>query len=111
MTNNWVNTSQTLAMPKILPPEARADPVNFTSQSDVWTFGVLLWEIFTLGCVVDFEGCVLNLPEPAFATSAIYSIMVTCWSEKPKDRGSFRALKKVFSGILGESINPNDGCT
>ncbi|XP_032680151.1 proto-oncogene tyrosine-protein kinase ROS isoform X3 [Odontomachus brunneus] len=72
-----------------MPPESLVDGV-FTSQSDVWAFGVLMWEITTLGqqpypAMTNFE--VLHhvsagnrLPRPLNCPPALHQLMLRCWS-------------------------------
>lgn len=72
-----------------MPPESLVDGV-FTSQSDVWAFGVLMWEITTLGqqpypAMTNFE--VLHhvsagnrLPRPLNCPPALHQLMLSCWS-------------------------------
>lgn len=72
-----------------MPPESLVDGV-FTSQSDVWAFGVLMWEITTLGqqpypAMTNFE--VLHhvsagnrLPRPLNSPPALHQLMLRCWS-------------------------------
>jgi len=70
---------------------------QFSHKSDVWSFGVLMWEIFTHGAVPYNEipnnkevvTEVLNgkrLKQPPDCPDEIYHIMQSCWTEKPEDR-------------------------
>ena len=81
-----------------LPPESLKDGV-FTSKSDVWAFGVLLWEIQTMGKqpyparshleVLEFVCDKGTLDKPASCPPVIRDLMDQCWSYLPNDRPSF----------------------
>ncbi|XP_067635363.1 protein sevenless isoform X2 [Eurosta solidaginis] len=81
-----------------MSPESLIDGV-FTTQSDVWAFAVLCWEIFTLGqhpyaARNNFE--VLNyikdggrLKKPDNCPHQLYDLFLKCWSSNPDDRPTF----------------------
>ncbi|XP_052793360.1 tyrosine-protein kinase Tec-like isoform X2 [Mya arenaria] len=88
---------------KWAPPEVLSF-TRFSSKSDVWAFGVLMWEVFTCGDmpynqmrnaeVVDFV-CSSNrrLAKPNGAPEKIYQVMLECWNKEPEGRPSFTILK------------------
>ncbi|XP_036773708.2 vascular endothelial growth factor receptor 3 isoform X1 [Manis pentadactyla] len=95
---------------KWMAPESIFDKV-YTTQSDVWSFGVLLWEIFSLGsspypgvqineefCQRLKEGTRMRAPE--LATPAIRHIMLNCWSGDPKERPAFSDLVEILGDLL-----------
>ncbi|XP_033103710.1 fibroblast growth factor receptor 3-like [Anneissia japonica] len=74
----------------------------FTKSSDVWAFGVVLYEIITLG-ETPYEGMtpeaipgMLNqgyrLEKPQSCGRRLYEIMENCWQQEPRDRPSFEEL-------------------
>ncbi|XP_007568651.1 fibroblast growth factor receptor 3 isoform X5 [Poecilia formosa] len=94
---------------KWMAPEALFDRV-YTHQSDVWSYGVLLWEIFTLGGSpypgIPVEELFKLLKEghrmdkPANCTHELYMIMRECWHAIPSQRPTFRQLVEDLDRIL-----------
>ncbi|BFZ12179.1 hypothetical protein BsWGS_15218 [Bradybaena similaris] len=86
---------------KWMPPEAFLDGV-FTSKTDVWSFGILMWEVFSLGHM-PYPGCsneeVMNLvtqggrlDPPESCPSPVFDIMASCWSALPEGRPNFSLI-------------------
>nr|XP_042107679.1 fibroblast growth factor receptor 3 isoform X9 [Ovis aries] len=94
---------------KWMAPEALFDRV-YTHQSDVWSFGVLLWEIFTLGGSpypgIPVEELFKLLKEghrmdkPANCTHDLYMIMRECWHAAPSQRPTFKQLVEDLDRVL-----------
>nr|XP_058921985.1 fibroblast growth factor receptor 3 isoform X5 [Kogia breviceps] len=94
---------------KWMAPEALFDRV-YTHQSDVWSFGVLLWEIFTLGGSpypgIPVEELFKLLKEghrmdkPANCTHDLYMIMRECWHAVPSQRPTFKQLVEDLDRVL-----------
>ncbi|XP_076260308.1 protein tyrosine kinase 2 Fak isoform X2 [Rhynchophorus ferrugineus] len=85
---------------------------RFTTSSDVWMFGVCMWEILMLG-VKPFQGVKNNdvigkiengerLALPPNCPPRLYSLMSQCWSYEPSKRPSFKEIKEIMQEILFE---------
>lgn len=82
---------------------------KYTVESDVWAFGVCLWEIFSFALqpyygmtheeVVKYikEGNVLQCPENT--PKSLYDLMKLCWNRKPTARPGFRTIYQTLEEI------------
>ncbi|XP_023694602.1 vascular endothelial growth factor receptor 3 isoform X3 [Paramormyrops kingsleyae] len=102
---------------KWMAPESIFDKV-YTTQSDVWSFGVLLWEIFSLGASpypgvqIDEDFCKrlkdgTRMRAPDNASPEIYRIMLACWQGEPRERPTFPALVEILGDMLQDSGLPD----
>ncbi|XP_016986006.1 tyrosine-protein kinase Shark isoform X2 [Drosophila rhopaloa] len=79
----------------------------FSHASDVWSFGVTIWEMFSLGAppygeISNVDAIKLvdsgeRLPQPNLCPAYIYAVMQSCWKERPKDRPTFVYLTEFFA--------------
>ncbi|KAI5102224.1 leukocyte tyrosine kinase receptor isoform X1, partial [Silurus meridionalis] len=86
---------------KWMPPEAFLEGI-FTCKTDTWSFGVLLWEIFSLGympypCktnqeVLEFVTSGGRMDPPKSCPGPVYRIMTQCWQHCPEHRPNFSAI-------------------
>lgn len=84
---------------------------KWSEKSDVWAFGVTVWELLTDGeipycCIGSNEevgkGVIdgsLRLKMPDACPVELWSIVVKCWAERPEDRPTFRALVAALEGL------------
>ncbi|XP_026501765.1 tyrosine-protein kinase receptor [Vanessa tameamea] len=86
---------------KWMPPEAYIDGI-FTVKTDVWSYGVLLWEVFSLG-IMPYTGCANRevmqmvsgggrLEKPPGCPPDVYRLMCECWNPAPTERPSFAQM-------------------
>lgn len=83
---------------------------KYTAQSEVWSFGVLLWEIVTLGATPypgidtkDIIGLLKNgyrMERPPNCSKELFAIMSNCWKTNPKERPTFTDLRQQFDALL-----------
>ncbi|NXO80492.1 DDR2 protein, partial [Sitta europaea] len=87
---------------------------KFTTASDVWAFGVTLWETFTLcreqpysqmsdeqvientGEFFRDQGRQTYLPQPVLCPDSVYKLMLSCWRRDTKDRPSFQDIHRLL---------------
>uniref|UniRef100_A0A8C1FEH4 Tyrosine-protein kinase n=2 Tax=Cyprinus carpio TaxID=7962 RepID=A0A8C1FEH4_CYPCA len=83
---------------------------KFSSKSDIWAFGVLMWEVYTLGRmpydrwnnteIVEKITAGHRLYRPQLANDKVFSIMNICWHEKPDERPTFMDLVVTIKDLL-----------
>ncbi|XP_033971769.1 tyrosine-protein kinase receptor UFO [Trematomus bernacchii] len=97
--------------------ESLADRV-YTTKSDVWSFGVTMWEIATRGQtpypgvenseIYDYLRQGNRLKPPPDCLDNIYALMFSCWLLSPKDRPSFEALRCQLEKALEDLPDTQD---
>ncbi|XP_061454769.1 tyrosine-protein kinase BTK isoform X2 [Rhineura floridana] len=85
---------------------------KFSSKSDIWAFGVLMWEIYTLGKMpyerfsnsetTEYVTKGLRLYRPQMASERVYTIMYSCWHEKAEERPTFQVLLSHILDLANE---------
>ncbi|XP_035135853.1 tyrosine-protein kinase ABL2 isoform X7 [Callithrix jacchus] len=86
---------------------------TFSIKSDVWAFGVLLWEIATYGMspypgidlsqVYDLLEKGYRMEQPEGCPPKVYELMRACWKWSPADRPSFAETHQAFETMFHDS--------
>ncbi|XP_066548690.1 tyrosine-protein kinase ABL2 isoform X2 [Amia ocellicauda] len=86
---------------------------TFSIKSDVWAFGVLLWEIATYGMspypgidlsqVYDLLEKGYRMEQPEGCPPKVYELMRACWQWSPMDRPSFAEIHQAFETMFHDS--------
>ncbi|XP_070828085.1 NT-3 growth factor receptor-like [Chaetodon trifascialis] len=92
-----------------MPPESIMYR-KFTTESDVWSFGVILWEIFTYGKQPWFQlanneviECITQgrvLERPRLCPKEVYDIMLGCWQREPQQRLNIKDIQKILFTLM-----------
>ncbi|NXL53412.1 PTK7 kinase, partial [Podilymbus podiceps] len=96
-----------------MPPEAVLED-EFSTKSDVWSFGVLMWEVFMHGempyspladdeVLAGLQSGKMKLPHPEGCPSRFAKLMQRCWAPSPKDRPSFSELATALGDSPADS--------
>ncbi|XP_007470615.1 PREDICTED: tyrosine-protein kinase Fes/Fps isoform X7 [Lipotes vexillifer] len=82
---------------------------RYSSESDVWSFGILLWETFSLGAspypnlsnqqTREFVEKGGRLPCPELCPDAVFRLMEQCWASEPGQRPSFSTIYQELQSI------------
>ncbi|KAI5743423.1 hypothetical protein M8J77_018054 [Diaphorina citri] len=92
-----------------MAPESLYDNI-FSVKSDIWSFGVLIWEIVTLGST-PYPGMAAaevmkkvrdgyRLEKPDHCRRELYNIMYYCWDKEPNERPNFTELCDLLEKLL-----------
>ncbi|XP_057389214.1 vascular endothelial growth factor receptor 1 isoform X1 [Balaenoptera acutorostrata] len=111
---DYVRKGDTRLPLKWMAPESIFDKI-YSTKSDVWSYGVLLWEIFSLGgspypgVQMDEDFCSrlkdgMRMRAPEYATAEIYQIMLDCWHKDPKERPRFAELVEKLGDLLQANV-------
>lgn len=90
----------------------------YTSQSDVWSYGILLYELMTFGSVpyasVSNEGVLellttgYRLEQPENCDDYVYDLMLACWNVSPNNRPHFASIvyqvQKMMEVVTGREF-------
>ncbi|XP_023247599.1 vascular endothelial growth factor receptor 1-like [Copidosoma floridanum] len=85
----------------------------FSTESDIWSFGIVIWEFFTLAetpypgmqASVVYQKLIdgYRMGQPRYTTKYLYNIMLNCWEDEPTLRPSFTKLSKNIGMLLDKS--------
>ncbi|XP_059190489.1 NT-3 growth factor receptor isoform X2 [Centropristis striata] len=92
-----------------MPPESIMYR-KFTTESDVWSLGVILWEIFTYGKQPWFQlanneviECITQgrvLERPRLCPKEVYDMMLGCWQREPQQRLNIKDIQKLLFSLM-----------
>ncbi|XP_023396034.2 proto-oncogene tyrosine-protein kinase ROS isoform X1 [Loxodonta africana] len=97
-----------------MAPESLMDGI-FTTQSDVWSFGILIWEILTLGHqpypahsnldVLNYVQTGGRLEPPRNCPDDLWNLMTQCWAQEPDQRPTFHEIQDQLQLFRNFSLN------
>lgn len=112
-TDYYRKESKGLLPVRWMAPESLADGV-FTSDSDAWSYGVVLWEMVTLAeqpyqglaneQVFQFVVARGTLDRPPDCPNLLYEIMQVCWKWRPYDRPLFTDIVDKLESHIGQDF-------
>ncbi|XP_066595119.1 uncharacterized protein [Prorops nasuta] len=87
----------------------------FTTKTDVWSFGILMWEIVTLGStpypdmtareVMRNVQSGYRLERPSHCRSELFRVIARCWHADPDRRPEFQTLRRDLAQLLEDNMN------
>eukprot|EP00035_Acanthoeca_spectabilis_P021746 m.439974 g.439974 ORF g.439974 m.439974 type:complete len:604 (+) comp18449_c0_seq1:201-2012(+) len=90
----------------------------FSNKSDVWSYGILMWEVVTIGDNpypdIDSKDVLMRLeegyrmPEPADCPPGLYALMIGSWAMRADDRPTFQELKVAIGDLYDEARGADD---
>lgn len=99
---------------RYMAPEA-IERNRWTEKTDVWAFGVFMWEVATHGAV-PYQSCgvfeddkgvqagvcsgALRLPRPPGCHDAVYEVMSRCWAQAAAERPTLRDLRILLQEAI-----------
>uniref|UniRef100_A0A8C1GBB5 Tyrosine-protein kinase receptor n=1 Tax=Cyprinus carpio TaxID=7962 RepID=A0A8C1GBB5_CYPCA len=106
--NDYCVGGHTMLPIRWMPPESIMYR-KFSTESDVWSFGVIMWEIFTYGKQPWFQlsnneviECITQgrvLDRPRLCPKEVYDLMLGCWQREPQQRLNIKDIQKVLYAL------------
>ncbi|CAG2248820.1 HGFR [Mytilus edulis] len=114
-TQNVYSSDNKKTLPvKWMAPESLKNGI-YSTQSDVWSFGVVVWELMARGStpycdINDFDmrnylQSGERLKRTDFCPPQLYDLMLRCWESDPDDRPTFQEINQRITGLLEQRLN------
>jgi spleen tyrosine kinase/tyrosine-protein kinase ZAP-70 len=85
---------------------------KFDSKSDVWSYGVTLWEATSYGGkpyrgmkgaqIIEMIDQEKRMEKPDLCPDSVYDVMLQCWQRKSEDRPTFQQLVRLMTTLMRE---------
>ncbi|KAF8783541.1 Tyrosine-protein kinase transforming protein SEA like protein [Argiope bruennichi] len=94
---------------KWMAPES-LEKGTYSTKTDVWSYGVVLWELMTRGVspypdvdnwdIIHYLKSGRRMPQPSYCPDLLYDVMLSCWEEEPKNRPTFIQLEEHVRNVI-----------
>lgn len=113
-SNYYTKTTEGILPIKWMAPETLMHQ-RYTHKSDVWSFGIVLWELLTLGATPypsisakelfeKLRTSDYRMEKPDNCPSDIYHLMSWCWKRSPRDRPTFSQVSAYLKTLPPSSV-------